>query len=222
MEKNPFLQMLDKFQRLNKEQSELADLVQWSFKASDTKAAYDLSLRLEELTERSVLLSRSLPAYTGNPRSVHDVEAVIGREIPVEIGFTEEGWFSLRMPLLLPKKEHGSANYIRSIVYPAMEGFFRDKPPVRFRDCVLIYRHLYSRNRPERQRRDHDNIEVNMLSDTIALYVMPDDGPEICCHYYCSAAAQTERTEVYVVPQTDFPYWFESEKKDAGGGGETL
>lgn len=51
MEKNPFLQMLDKFQRLNKEQSELADLVQWSFKASDTKAAYDLSLRLEELTE---------------------------------------------------------------------------------------------------------------------------------------------------------------------------
>lgn len=24
---------------------------------------------------------------------------------------------------------------------------------------------------------------------------------------------QTERTEVYVVPQTDFPYWFESEKK---------
>ena len=213
MEKNPFLQMLDKFQRLNKEQSELADLVQWSFKVSDTKAAYDLSLRLEELTERSVLLSRSLPAYTGNPRSVHDVEAVIGREIPVEIGFTEEGWFSLRMPLLLPKKEHGSANYIRSIVYPAMEGFFRDKPPVRFRDCVLIYRHLYSRNRPERQRRDHDNIEVNMLSDTIALYVMPDDGPEICCHYYCSAAAQTERTEVYVVPQTDFPYWFESEKK---------
>lgn len=30
MEKNPFLQMLDKFQRLNKEQSELADLVQYS------------------------------------------------------------------------------------------------------------------------------------------------------------------------------------------------
>lgn len=99
MEKNPFLQMLDKFQRLNKEQSELADLVQWSFKASDTKAAYDLSLRLEELTERSVLLSRSLPAYTGNPRSVHDVEAVIGREIPVEIGFTEEGCSSQNAPV---------------------------------------------------------------------------------------------------------------------------
>lgn len=78
---------------------------------------------------------------------------------------------------------------------------------------MLIYRHVYSRDRPERQRRDHDNIEVNMVSDTVALYVLPDDGPEICCHYYCSAAAQTERTEVYVVPQTEFPYWFESEKK---------
>lgn len=212
MEKNPFLQVLDKLQRLNKEQSELADLVRRSFEAGDTKAAYDLSLRMEELTERSVLLSRSLPAYTGNPRSAHDIESVIEREIRVEIGFTEEGWFSLRMPLLLPKKEHGSADYIRSFLYPAMEGFFRGKPPVRFRNCVLIYRHVYSRDRPERQRRDHDNIEVNMVSDTVALYVMPDDGPEICCHYYCSAAARTERTEVYVVPQNDFPHWLEAEK----------
>ena len=212
MEKNPFLRTLDKRQRLNKEQSELEDMIRWSFEAGDFKTAYNLSLRMEELTERLVLLSRSLPAYTGNPRSAYDVEATMEREIPVEIGFTKEGWFSLRIPLLLPKKEHGSANYIRSILYPAMERFFWDKPPVHFQNCVLIYRHVYSRVRPERQRRDHDNIEVNMVSDTVALYVMPDDGPEICCHYYCSAAAETERTEVYVVPQKDFTHWLTAEK----------
>lgn len=213
MEQNPFLQMLDKFQKLNNEQTELAGMVRWSYEAGDSKVAYDLALRLEELTERSVLLSRALPAYTGNPNSSRDIEAILQKEVPVEIGFTEEGWFCLRIPLLLPKKEHGSADYIRSVLYPAMERFFRDKRPERFRDCVLIYRHVYARDRPERQRRDHDNIEINLVSDTVALYVMPDDGPQVCSHYYCSASAEKERTEVYIVPQMEFPRWLEAEKQ---------
>lgn len=121
--------------------------------------------------------------------------------IPVEIGFTAEGWFALRIPALLPKKISGSADYIRSFLYPAMRSFFHDKFPVRYRDCVLVYRHVYDRNRPERRWRDHDNIEVNMVSDIIALYVLPDDTPAVCSHYYCSAAASDDRTEVYVVPK---------------------
>ena len=28
--------------------------------------------------------------------------------VPIEIGFTEEGWFCLRMPILLPRKEKSS------------------------------------------------------------------------------------------------------------------
>ena len=52
--------------------------------------------------------------------------------------------------------------------------------------------------------RDHDNIELNMVTDIVALYVMEDDAPLCCRHYYCSAAGSTERTEVYVVPRTSF------------------
>ena len=129
-----------------------------------------------------------------------------------KIGFTAEGWFSVRLPLLLPKKERGSAEYVRSILLPALRTFFADRPPVRFEDCVLIYRHVYAEDRPERQRRDHDNIEINMVSDCIALYAMTDDAPGLCSHYYCSAAATVERTEVYVVPQHEFTAWLEAEK----------
>lgn len=51
-----------------------------------------------------------------------------------------------------------------------------------------------------------------MVSDIIALYVMDDDAPSLCRHYYCSAAGSEERTEVYVVPTCDFPNWLITEK----------
>lgn len=60
--------------------------------------------------------------------------------------------------------------------------------------------------------RDHDNIEVNIVADIVALYTLPDDKPDVCNHYYCSAAAEKERTEVYVVPKADFQKWLDVEK----------
>ena len=60
-------------------------------------------------------------------------------------------------------------------------------------------------------RRDHDNIEVNMVSDIVAMYVLADDCPSVCSHYYCSAAGEEDRTTVYVVPKQDFPKWLQEE-----------
>ena len=57
-----------------------------------------------------------------------------------------------------------------------------------------------------------DVMAINVVSDIVALYVMTDDAPSLCRHYYCSACAEAERTEVYVVPDTDFPAWLEREK----------
>ena len=93
-----------------------------------------------------------------------------------------------------------------------MMNFFMNKRPVRIDDCVLIYRHVYDKARPERRKRDHDNIEINIVSDIVALFVMPDDGPSVCSHYYCSAEGSNERTEVYVIPKPDFPVWLAIEK----------
>ena len=41
---------------------------------------------------------------------------------------------------------------------------------------------------------------------------MEDDGPRVCSHYACTALGDRERTEVYVVPEGDFPQWLMSEK----------
>lgn len=52
-----------------------------------------------------------------------------------------------------------------------------------------------------------------MVSDIVAMYVMPDDAPSVCSHYECSAMGGDDHTEVYVVPRKDFPQWLSQEDK---------
>lgn len=211
------------FERLrNKEKTLRARIaaMEYYLDEEDRESYFQQALLIEECAEQLTLAARTLPSYIGHPDAEAKVEAILKQEIPVEIGYTKEGWFLVRIPMLLPKKSKGSTDYIRSFLYPTMRDFFVEKPPVRYREAVLIYRHVYDRRRPERQMRDHDNIEINMVSDIVAMYVMPDDGPAVCAHYYCSAAAEQERTEVYVVPKGDFPTWLSGEAAMPDGGVE--
>ena len=169
-----------------------------------------------------MLLARALPACTGRPHVFFDIDQKSEVPTPVEVGFTREGWFSLRMPMLLPKKERGSAAFVRMLLLPALRRFFQGKPPVRISPCVLVFRHVYARDRPDRALRDHDNIETNMAADCVALYVMEDDNPAACSKYECSAKGDRERTEIYVVPETEFPQWLLSEKSMPEEGVELL
>ena len=208
---NQFTKALNKLDlKLSQMKSRSAE-VRMFYEVGQLEDAFEKAFELEELSEQAVLLTRTLPAYTGNPQAKGAVEECIKATVPIKIGYTAEGWFSVVLPLLLPKKEEGSADYIRAILYPAMRDFFIAREPNTYANCVLIYRHVYDVKRPERRKRDHDNIEINMVSDIIAMYVMPDDGPDFCSHFYCSADGNTERTEVYVVPEQEFTVWLASE-----------
>lgn len=206
-----FDEALDQIENLLTNLSNRVKLIRRLKAEGRMEACYVQLLRLEDVSERLTLLTRSLPIVSGSRSAPEDVEHLIQDAVSVEIGYTEEGWFCVRFPLLLPKKESGSNNYVRGFLYPAMRSFFTRRVPVVHPQNVLIYRHVYDRSRPKRRMRDHDNIEINMVSDIVAMYVMPDDAPRYCSHYYCSAAGSRERTEVYVVPKADFPIWFAQE-----------
>lgn len=165
------------------------------------------SVTAAKISEGVALKTRALPAHTGHPQADAMVQKAIDEAIPVEMGFTEEGWFSLRMPILLPRKEKSSRSYLRGFLYPALERFCYGKEKIRYRKCVLIFRHVYDRNRPDREYRDHDNIELNTVVDAIAMFFLVDDTPLECAHFYCSIAGDEERTEVYIVPRADFESW---------------
>lgn len=175
--------------------------------------ALEKSVTAARIAESAALKTRALPAYTGDPQGEVMVQDAIAEAVPIEMGFTEEGWFCLRMPILLPRKEKSSRSYLRGLLYPALVSFTYGKTRIRYRDCVLIFRHVYDRNRPEREYRDHDNIELNTVVDAIAMFFLVDDTPLECRHYYCSAAGDEEQTEAYIVPRTDFECWLAMEKE---------
>lgn len=204
---NAFIRLLDKIEAQDRRISMTIKNLRCLTGGKTMELAYATALKLEEDSEKMTLLTRALPAYTGNPQAQQDVDNFVDKSVLIEVGFTAEGWFCVRLPFLLPKKERGSASYIRGILYPALRKFFCNKEPIRYPESVMIFRHVYDKDRPERRYRDHDNIEVNMVSDTVAMYVLDDDAPSCCDHFYCSAASAWERTEVYVVPAKDFTQW---------------
>ena len=145
----------------------------YAYTVGRQQGANEMALSNAILAERLIGCYRVIPSLLGSPHARKNIEHIMQDEIPVEVGFTEDGWFSLRIPRLLPRKERGkgSVEYIRGFLGPAMQRFFNEGSPVRFDDCVIIYRHIYDREEPERRHRDHDNIETNFVTDIVALYL---------------------------------------------------
>ena len=205
MKKGNFQQLIVRIDRMLATAKESSETVKILCEKGDMIEANEEAFRLEGITEKVVLMTRALPAYTGYPRARSEVNHIIADAVPIDIGYTESGWFSVRIPLLLPKKEHGSSDYIRQILYPAMQRFFRGRIPHKLDEATIVFRHVYSEDRPERRARDHDNIETRMVSDIVAMFTVVDDSPIYCTHLYVTAPGSEDRTEVYVVPQKELP-----------------
>lgn len=128
----------------------------YAYTVGRQQGANEMALSNAILAERLIGCYRVIPSLLGSPHARKNIEHIMQDEIPVEVGFTEDGWFSLRIPRLLPRKERGkgSVEYIRGFLGPAMQRFFKEESPVRFDDCVIIYRHIYDRAEPERRHRD--------------------------------------------------------------------
>ncbi len=171
---------------------------------SANESAFELACLCESLTLRA----RELPCEYGRPMFYAANKEFVRNPFHCEIGYTPEGWFRLVIPMLLPKKSpRRNVEYIRDSLYPPMVDFFRNHPGERLDDCVIVFRHVYDRTTPEKQYRDHDNIEVKQVTDIVAFFTMKDDGPGVCSHYYCTAAGETNFTQVYVVPRCEFELW---------------
>ena len=164
----------------------------------------DRFMKLVALHEKACLKMRKFPSYLGNLNAMKEVQEIIDEVMNVEIGYTEQGWFCVRMPFLLPKKESGSSEYVKNMLYSPLSKFFKNKVRDVPKQAVLVYRHVYEESHPEKQMRDHDNIEINQVSDCIVLWAMEDDSPKYCEHFYMSARGDKSRTEVYVIPREEF------------------
>ena len=212
MDKNSFIDASGRVLRLlSKVQTGTAQML-YAMEHGMLEEVNELAFENYRNAETMTLCYRMIPTYISGPSALKKVEGIMAEVVPFEIGFTDEGWFSVRFPRMLPKKEKGGIEYIRGQIYPALGRFFQNEYPARFDKCVIIYRHVYAKGFPDRKKRDHDNIETNEITDAIATFVMTDDAPKCCQHFHCSIDGPEERTEVYVVPEDDFIKWYEASK----------
>ena len=103
---------------------------------------------------------------------------------------------------------------IRDSLYLALGEYFKCHDKLRLDDCVLTVCHRYDKDRSEREYRDHDNIELNAVTDALALYALYDDAPLRCEHHYCSVKDDRDATTVLLVPQDAFTACYERIKTD--------
>lgn len=184
------------------------DKIDYFIEHNKKQDAITESFKYEEIAEKIVNNARLMPIATGVPEIDKQVEDIIIKENNVIVEFTEENWFHVSIPSLLPRKERGNPSYIRATLSSAMKKYFAGNMREKMEDnCIFIFQHNYSKQRSEREYRDHDNIELNSVVDMIALYVLIDDSPLRCKHYYCSAISETDNTQIYIVPEDDFIKW---------------
>ncbi len=204
---SPFARELAKCRQLLLRTEKQLEQVESSLMSGGVAAAYTAAFAYAAEAEQLLLQARLLPAYTGRGSYHTDRNRHLVAHVPIDVGVTEEGWFRVMIPALLPKKEKGSPDYIRDSLYAALLEYFRRNPRHKIRDATLVFRHHYSFDRPERHMRDHDNIELNAVVDALAMYVLVDDAPLLCNHYYCSIQAPEDGTEVLVLPRADLVKW---------------
>lgn len=170
--------------------------------------AYAESYSMEAIAEKLTNIARVTPIATGNKAAHSKVADNIIEITDIDVCYTDEGWFRISIPALLPRKEKGSASYIRASVQTALNRYFYQNPHDKFSSAsVIIFEHIYASGRKDRAYRDHDNIEINVIVDLLAMYCMIDDSPMLCRHYYTSKMGDNDKTNVYIVPVSDFTEW---------------
>lgn len=196
--------------KLQKKLQNSMDIIDTKIAEDDKDGLIEELFNYENLSEKLVNNARLLPIISGIPRAKDFVNDIIINENYVSVCYTVEGWFYVNIPSLLTKKEKGDPSYIRATLNAGIQKFFKNNKKKKFNEnCVIIFKHNYAKERTYREYRDHDNIELNAIVDLIALHVLIDDSPMKLKHFYCSKIDETDHTEVFIVPYSDFPKWLQ-------------
>ncbi len=193
-------------QKLLSDGNKLVQEIQNLISDEQKEAAVKKAIEYEVLSEKIVNNARIIPIDSGIPFIDEVVNENIIAENNVKIEYLNNNtWFHVKIPCLLTRKERGNPSFIRATLQVAFKEYFSKNPKVKItEDATIIFKHNYSKERKEREYRDHDNIELNSVVDIIALYVLLDDSALKLRHYYYSCIDDKDSTDIFIVPNKDF------------------
>ena len=181
--------------------------------SGETLNANKKFIEAEKISENIVNQTRLLPTAVGlkNRYTQNKITENIIKENKIQIEYLTKDIFYVKIPALLPKKNGGNPIFIRSTLQVALDRYFsKNEKIILDKPSTIIFKHNYNVARPEREFRDHDNIEVNVVVDLLALYILIDDSPFRLRHFYLSASADEDSTEVFIVPNKKMGGFFKN------------
>ena len=163
-----------------------------------TNAAY----QAERITER---LRRIIYTTTNIPKAEYLHNAA--EHLSISVDRTQDGIVEIILPCLIPKRSKNSTNFIIDPLHVKLSEFTLENNLGKFRECVVCFINVYDKDLPERRVRDHDNIEMKSILDTINAYLLVDDGG-LLCEFFCSSKlGDSDYTQIFIMHKDMFPKW---------------
>ena len=161
--------------------------------------------------ERLAVHARSLPNFGCAEQGDDLIRAILPAAHDINVALLPEGWVYLTLDSLLPAK--GKKIPKEFILYPltfALERFQKDTLyQLAYSRTTVVIRHVYAEGTPLGLVRDHDNIETKTLLDTLKAHLLPDDNGLTCSIFVTARFGARDMTEVFVLPYSDTPAWYE-------------
>lgn len=180
---------------------------QMTAKCPDHAAA--LSVSLNEEAEKLLRITRQLPMFTGRPEYIINKDRNIADAMDISVGFTEDEWFAVHLPALLPHKKKGDTTYIRDSLIAVMNEYFLENEFFLINSCVVATCYIYDESRSQQQWRDYDNFEYKAALDVLASYVLRDDSPALCSQFFHSFYGSEDSTVIYFIPTDEMDIFLE-------------
>ena len=175
------------------------------------EVAYGFTLATIESAEEFALQVRQLGRSQKIPDSEPEIQRMVDAVYKTELGFTKDGYFCMRFPRLIPGMDGRSMLYLKKNLSVHLEAFWKDRYGMSNNKHLIIFRHVYTYRHPAWERYVPADAEVDFVMRMVLKNVCHEFFGANFKHYHCCAMGEVECTEVYVVPNTDFPKWLEQE-----------
>ena len=173
--------------------------------------AYGYSLMTVKAAEELALNVRHLAVSLNAPCAEKDVSRMVNQTYKVEIGFTEQEYFCMRIPLLVPMGIGYSLRYLENNLSAVLDSFWKYRPHMDSRKTIIIFRHVYDIASSPWESPVIAEAEEACVIKLLFRYVLSGSYSIDVRRYHCCALGRGERTEVYVVPIEKFGQWIEQE-----------
>lgn len=125
----------------------------------------------------------------------------------IELQYQEQ-ILEVTLPSLLPKRRNRkSVEFLLDPLHFFLSRYAEQNPLPKFRECVVCFSHIYSRDLPAGRIHDYDNLELKQILDVLASYIMVDDTGLLCDAYNTTEFGEKDCTRISVMEKNHFPSW---------------